>query len=474
MCARSERVKDGTRKARCNQIGASSIEVVASSFELRTLSTKEPPVITRIEALRFRSLRYVRQDVGAFQLLVGANGSGKSSFLDVVVFLGDLLRAGPLGAIAGDARTGVLRRTSDPDHLCWMRAEGSFELAIELAIPDSVSKSISNGKARRARYEVRLRTSGDERGVRLAAERLWLAPERTPGEPGSHERQRTLFPASDDPPESIVHEPNRHTPPGWRKVVDKIEESGNDYYYAETSNWKSPFRLGPTRSALANLPEDEQRFPVATWVRRVLIEGVQRIALNAESLRNPSPPGTPTRFLPDGSNLPWVVDALQRSDNERFYRWIDHVRTAIPSLKTVTSREREEDRHRYLVVEFDNGLQAPSWIVSDGTLRLLALTLLAYLKDETGVYLVEEPENGIHPKAVETVFQALSSVYGSQVLCASHSPVVLRLAQPKDIFCFAKTPDGATDIVRGDEHPYLRDWQGLLDLGTLFASGVLG
>lgn len=46
--------------------------------------------IVRVEALGYRCLRYVAQDLGAFQILVGANASGKSTFLDVVGFLGDL------------------------------------------------------------------------------------------------------------------------------------------------------------------------------------------------------------------------------------------------------------------------------------------------------------------------------------------------------------------------------------------------
>jgi predicted ATPase len=231
--------------------------------------------------------------------------------------------------------------------------------------------------------------------------------------------------------------------------------------------------LGPTKPALANLPEDEGKFPNALWVRRVLMEGVERVMLNASAMRAPSPPGSPSRFLPDGSNLPWVVEELSKGDPERHERWTAHVRTALPDLKAIRTVERPEDRHRYLVLEFENGLSAPSWVVSDGTLRLLALTLLAYAPVPEGIYLVEEPENGIHPRAVETVYEALSSVYGAQVLCASHSPVVLSLAQPRDLLCFAKDEDGATDIVRGDEHPRIRDWKGSLDLGTLFAAGVL-
>ena len=107
-------------------------------------------------------------------------------------------------------------------------------------------------------------------------------------------------------------------------------------------------------------------------------------------------------------------------------------------------------------------------------MRLLALTIPAYLSDTEGTFLIEEPENGIHPKAIETVLQSLSSIYGSQVLVATHSPVALNMLEPASVLCFAKDPTGATDIVSGDDHPVLRNWkQGEPDFGVLFASGIL-
>jgi hypothetical protein len=48
------------------------------------------------------------------------------------------------------------------------------------------------------------------------------------------------------------------------------------------------------------------------------------------------------------------------------------------------------------------------------------------------------------------------------------------MARRDQILCFAKDAAGATAIVPGDKHPRLKDWQGALDLGTLFAAGVLG
>jgi predicted ATPase len=123
---------------------------------------------------------------------------------------------------------------------------------------------------------------------------------------------------------------------------------------------------------------------------------------------------------------------------------------------------------------YKDGLEVPSWMASDGTLRLPALTLPAYLSDFGGAYLIEEPENGIHPRAVETLFQSLSSVYDAQILLATHSPVILSIVKADNVLCFAKTEEGATDIVTGSKHPALREWRGETNLGVIFAAGVLG
>ncbi len=136
-------------------------------------------------------------------------------------------------------------------------------------------------------------------------------------------------------------------------------------------------------------------------------------------------------------------------------------------------KTREDDRHKYLVAVFDGGMEVPSWAMSDGTLRLLALTIIAYLPEYGRAYLIEEPENGVHPLAVEAVYRSLSSAYGSQVLIATHSPVLLACTEPKELLCFSKR-DGETQIIRGDEHPLLAHWQSAADVDLLFASDVLG
>jgi predicted ATPase len=445
-------------------------------------------MISRIEALNYRCLRYVHRSLKSFQVLVGGNATGKSAFLDVVALLGDLLRMGLDEALLMQPGVGQTRgRATTVDELIFSQISDRFEVAVEVRIPEELQQKSGNGGFHTARYEVALGTKKRKaEELVIIGETFWLSSRpmlrRRPvlvGVKREHPLdgrpdQFSLFPSEPKAPQTIFLAPGRHKSPlYWRKVVNK-SPAGNDYFQSETSKWNNIFRVGPRKAALANLPEDEARFPISMWVKNLLMEGIHVLALNSAAMRRPCSPSSRRTFLVDGSNLPLVVRDLGGRHPKIFLGWVEHIKTVIPDLESVEVRERLEDRHLYLTLRYRAGIEVPSWLLSDGTLRLLALTLLAYLPSQQGIYLIEEPENGIHPLAIEAVFQSLSSVYGGQVLLASHSPLVLGLSKPEQILCFGKTLSGATDIVAGDEHPRLRHWRGETDLATLYASGVLG
>jgi len=420
-------------------------------------------VITRIETLNFRCLRSISQPLDSFHVLVGPNASGKTTFLDVVAFLGDLVSEGIDFAIG--------QRTQNFHDLTWRRQGGGFELAIEARIPEELRPGLRSPEHDTIRYELALELSAESQAVELRAETVLLRAASCP----KHE-QRTLFPLIASTLPTTILAGTRGS--GMSTVINK-SSGGNDNFYSETysekgKGWVPAFKLGSRRSALANLPEDESRFPVATWLKSLLTAGVEQLILNSLLIRKASPPGQGRSFRPDGSNLPWVVNELEGNHPDRLGEWVAHLRTALPDIEGIRTVERPDDRHRYLMIRYRGGVEIPSWMASDGTLRLLALTLPAYLPTLTGIYLIEEPENGIHPRAVETMFQSLSSIYDAQILLATHSPVILSMVEPDQLLCFAKTPDSATDIIRGSEHPALRVWKGETNLSVLFATGVLG
>lgn len=417
-------------------------------------------MITLVEALNYRCLRYASRRLDSFQVLVGPNASGKTTFMDVVGFLGDLANDG--------LETALTERSPTPEQLLFRGQGESFELAVEAKIPPRLRNLTNNPHLDTVRYEVSVGLDETGRQFELKAERLLL---KLNVDLPAHPLER--FPLPSRPPDSLLSQLRKRS---HKVVINKIP-GGNDNFYSESkppkSRWAPSFKLGPQRSALRNLVDDEQAFPVATWFRKYLTDGIQNVALNSFAMKRPSPPTRISGFLPDGSNLPWVVARLREERPEQYREWIGHLRTALPDLTDISTVERPEDKHCYMVYEYADGLKTPSWLVSDGTLRLTALTLPAYLTDLQGIFLIEEPENGIHPKAISTAFDSLSSVYDAQVLLATHSPVVLNLADFDQVLCFAKDASGATDIVVGSGHPALWKWQGEVDLGTLLASGVL-
>ena len=419
-------------------------------------------MITSIEARNFRCLRYINQKLGPFHVLVGPNASGKTTFLDVVAFLGSLVSNG--------LETAIDERTQNFQDLLWGRSGSEFELAIEANIPEERRALMREKEIDTVRYEVSLGIDSKTSEIVIKKEKV-LLKKSSP----SDEDPPTLFPMAHIPPETIITAKGVR---GTQTVINKVP-GGNDNFYSEVyaekgKGWAPAFKLGPHKSALGNLPEDESKFPVATWLKRLLTDGVRKFVLNSLDIRKASPPGQIRGFKPDGSNLPWVIDTLEKKYPDKLYDWVEHLKTALPDLEKIRTIERPDDKHRYLVLCYRGGLEVPSWMASDGSLRLLALTLPAYMPGFSGVYLIEEPENGIHPRAVETMFQSLSSVYDAQILLASHSPVILSMVDVDKVLCFAKTQEGATDIVHGSKHPALKEWQGETSLGVLFAGGVLG
>ena len=422
-------------------------------------------MIKLIEAKNYRSLRYISRRLDSFHVLVGANATGKSTFLDIIQFLSDIINFGIDKAIQV--------RSAYFEELTFGNKGGDIEFAIEVDIPQGMTDLFTERKFTLIRYEIRIGRHEETNENAIKEERCLLLTS-TAKYALETNNLKLFFPEYHDIPTSLLID--RYKPKQFKRVLSK-KEGGNDNFYIETfeesgKGWLPSFKLGIKRSALGNLPEDETKFPASTWLKSFLQQGVQMFILNSLLIRRPSAPGQSQHFKTDGSNLPWVIENLKK-DNKRFTQWLEHIQTALPDIEDVITVERDEDRHRYLKIKYSNGIEVPSWLVSDGTLRLLALTLPAYVHTINGIYLIEEPENGIHPRAIECIYQSLSSVYNAQILLASHSPVILSMMEPKYLLCFGKTNDGVTDIVSGPDHPKLKEWKGNPNLSLIFASGIL-
>ena len=423
-------------------------------------------IINRVQVLNYGCLHYVDVPLDRFHVFIGPNASGKSTLMDAIKFVSDVVRDGV------DAACRV--RTANFADLVWGRPqdpkEQRFEIALEFGLPEEVRDKMPEGRPYKVfRYEVAIAANKETGKVSLAEETgvLLLQSNKKP-------RQMAMFPDPVSPSATILQPSGR-----GRRTVFRKRESGRSRFNDETVdetgsvNWNPGLTLSSDRSALSILPDYDDKFPASTSAMVFLRDKVIPLALNSERMRQASPPGMGEELRPDGSNVPWVADALLQQDNRRAEWWMGHMRSALDGFKSVRVIDRPDDRHKYLMLRYQNGLEVPSWKASDGTLRFMALTLLANLPDATGLYMIEEPENGIHPGALEELFNSLSCVYDAQVLLATHSPEIVAVSDINHLIIFGKTSKGEVDVTSGSMHPYLRDWQNQIDLGTFYASGAL-
>lgn len=429
-------------------------------------------MITRIEATRYRCFDKLDVDLGGFRVLVGANGSGKTTLLDIPVLLGDMLKARTIGDAFLRHRDHRVPRATSFRELIFQGKGDSFILAIEAALPEQQVRDLLEGMTEKARaredrrpthlrYEVRFQLF-NETELQVQNEYLFaFSQANAPARGGAVARLHGEV------------NPNRN----WRFIL-KREYGGKAEYTPETAIRPKTIasELAPDLLALPRMfYESKNDFPAARWLLSLLTEDAVFFDPDWNTLRVASMPGlSKTQILGSGRNAPWLALELQNSDPERFALWKSHVRLALPQITDISIHEREDDHHAYFRVRYGDSYEVPSSGLSDGTLRILVLTLLAHIAKPPRFLVTEEPENGIHPQATEVVLQGLSSIYDSQVIVSSHSPVVLASLNLGQILAARIGENGASEVVPGQQHPRLIDWKGEVSLPTLFATGVLG
>jgi hypothetical protein len=247
---------------------------------------------------------------------------------------------------------------------------------------------------------------------------------------------------------------------------------------AEARGSRNEYGFPPTEPAFANVFADDSRYGASLWLRDLLTHQACAYEPDHFQMRNAQPRIQNPAVARNGATLPWLAHQLspepKKHPTPKFDRWQRMVRLALPGLDRIEAVVRPDDMHAYLRLHFRNGAVIPASGLSDGSLSILALTILPFLPTVPSLLTCEQPEDGVHPKGIEVVLEALRSLRNCQVFVSSHSPLVLAQCEPQQIICLGMAENGAAIATRGEQHPALKEWQGTLDLGTLFASGVLG
>jgi len=413
-------------------------------------------VIERINIAGYQRLKSLALELRPLNVLIGANASGKSNFLDSFALMRE--------AVAGRFREAVTRR-GGIERFLW--AGGASEVAWEFSFSFSLARKrltiLYSGK-------VRSKPPGflvDEERLNIPEKHLDIEVRKTAEEQSK--------PSGGDLWQTIVRAARARSRRG--REMGGLGESGPSAEAAKVSE------LRPDELALPALPRAAPYGSLPTIVCAV-IESIRAYAeVRADGgapVRQPADVSPLTPLSSDGSNLSAVLRELQENPEYRdAYRGIlQYLRAAWPDVQEITYPSPAGGKVSLALTE--NAFpQHPFWPheLSDGTLRFLCLASALLAPPWPELLLVDTPEASLHPFAVRLLADMLRQAsQRTQVVVATQSPELVSAVgreDPKAIIVVEKH-EGQTTMRRPADKDDLREWLKDFSMGELWLAGHLG
>ena len=180
-----------------------------------------------------------------------------------------------------------------------------------------------------------------------------------------------------------------------------------------------------------------------------------------------------------GDNLGNVVQFMQREHTRRFQAILEHIAEKIPGIDKIVTEKTNDGR--LLLCFNDKGFDDPfySQQMSDGTLKVFAYLLLLEDPAPPPFLCIEEPENGLYHKLLESLAaefreHAAGLKGGSQVFITTHQPYLVDALEPAEVWVLEKGPDGCSTIRRASDDVVVKNMAAEgLPLGGLWYSDYL-
>ena len=373
--------------------------------------------------------------------VIGKNGSGKSTLCDAFGFLADCMNAGVEPACDQENRGGF-------DQLRSRGATGPVRFEVSYRESPDVLPFL---------YDLAIDVDGTGRPF-VSSETLRQHPDGlTQGIPFPYMRQSGG--------KGIV----------WSNEI-LMRANGEEAAHHVSFSLPESRSLAISIVSLFAKSEDEVSRIVKFWD---FMKGCYLSHFDSNSARV-FPIAGPQRHLnAKGDNIANVVQYMQREHKDRLANILQRIADRIPGITSIDTKVTEDKR---LLLRFnDQGFQDPFFAqqMSDGTLKVFAYLLLLEDPDPPPFICIEEPENGLYPKLLETLAQefrshATGAENAPQIIVTTHQPYFVDALSPEEVWILDKGADGFSTIRRASDIALVRNMvaEGL-PLGGLWYSDYL-
>ncbi|HRG91066.1 MAG TPA: AAA family ATPase [Chitinophagales bacterium] len=191
-------------------------------------------------------------------------------------------------------------------------------------------------------------------------------------------------------------------------------------------------------------------------------------------MRQPAFPTTQSALYPDGTNLSQVLNTMKIS-NRNAFKQIEEAIIEINRHYSGISFNHLANNIELLIEEepFDHAVHISN--ISDGTLRFLCLMAILYNPNRGSVVCIDEPELGLHPDMILTLFEAIKyASKTSQIIISTHSAQLLDCFDLNQVIVFEKNKENATVVKQGMKEEDFSAWKDDYFVGKMWRSGAIG
>ncbi len=391
-------------------------------------------MLTYIKINGFKSFHNFEMEFTPFTLIAGANGSGKSNVFDALRLLSRLSET--------DLKTAFSEQRGNPAELFTQYDDDWFAKEIHFVVEMLVQRKIRDnwgGEAElnhtRLRYELKVqRKESRITGVdNLVVMYEHLEKIKTDKDQWAKNLDvpKTLWTSTkaggSNKPFIYTEEQNDIT-------TIKIRQDGKQGGKATPANAVSQTVLGSINSV---------DFPHA-FAAKEEMRAWKFLQLNPEDLREPTRQeiGARDTITPSGKNLAAALFRIKQNDEYALIQVARKLNNFLPNFTEVNVLDDKANKQFLIMIKGEDGREFSSRVLSEGTLRLLALCIFQYDEQHKGLLCFEEPENGIHPFRIKSMSELLKDLSGNfsnpelplrQVIVNTHSPaLVAELIQWRD------------------------------------------
>ena len=389
-------------------------------------------MITRIEIDGFKGFENFSMEFRPFTVIAGVNGVGKSNLFDAMRHLSYLVSKTLRESFETDRGSLFDLFTIYPNGTRKNRISYVVEMLLPEYIEDEFSE-IEKLKYLRLRYE--LAVSVDNEGkFQIEKERL------------------TPIKRGDDAFLKIHRGIKKELPTltgGRSSPFIGTDEDSNSITISQDGiggNKRTVSLKGAQRTVLSSITTVE--FPHA-YAAKSMLQNIHFLQLNPEQLRKSSKVAASPFLEPDGSNLATMVARLRDEESDIEQMISNDLSSIVPGVGRFILHKDESKDEYVIFIEHIDGYEVPSKLLSDGTLRILALIAISYDSQFNGTIILEEPENGVHPGRLARIVELLqdmtnlpsTSSSAKQIITNTHSSSLieivdedfLAMAQPKTV-----------------------------------------